>query len=78
MDEQDVINQQEWESPENWTGWFGTYRSARDARLWVPKKNPRLGWTLNFAHRGAWWACLAPAWVPLGFALLFLLLYLSR
>jgi uncharacterized membrane protein len=78
MDDQDSINAQEWARPENWSGWLGTYRSARDRRLWVPKKNPRLGWTLNFAHRGARWACFAPALVPAGFILLFLLHRLSR
>jgi uncharacterized membrane protein len=78
MERQDAIDQQEWEKPENWTGWLGTYRSTRDSRLWVPKRNPRLGWTLNFAHRGARWACFAPFWVPLGFGLLFLLHRISR
>lgn len=77
MHDQDAINQQEWARPENWSRWR-TYRSARDSRFWVPKPNPRFGWTVNFAHRGAWWAVLAPALVPLGFALLFLLYRLSR
>ena len=75
--DQNAINEQEWARPENWSR-FSVYRSARDMRLWVPKKNPRLGWTLNFAHRGAWWACLAPALVPLGFLLLYVLHRFSR
>jgi len=54
MDNHELMNQQEWERPENWTGWLGVYRSPRDTRTWVPKRNPALGWTLNFAHRGAW------------------------
>jgi uncharacterized membrane protein len=73
MEHQDAINKQEWERPENWSGWFGTYRSTRDQRLWVPKRNPRLGWTLNFAHPGARWALATPFIVPVGFALLWLL-----
>jgi Family of unknown function (DUF5808) len=27
--------------------------SKRDRRLWVPKRQPGMGWTLNFAHRAA-------------------------
>ena len=54
MNEQDVINEQEWSRAENWSRWG--YRSTRDTRLWVPKKNPRLGWTLNFARRGCFGA----------------------
>jgi uncharacterized membrane protein len=35
-------------------GWHGAYYSnPNDPRLWVPKLLG-LGWTLNFAHRGAW------------------------
>jgi uncharacterized membrane protein len=66
--DQELVNDAEWAKPENWTR-FNTYRSARDNRFWVPKKNPRLGWTINFAHRGAWWAMLAPAIVPTGLLL---------
>jgi len=29
---------------------FGLYNNARDARLIVPKRNPRFGWTINIAH----------------------------
>ena len=76
--DQNAINEQEWARPENWSR-FGVYRSQRDMRLWVPKRNhPRLGWTLNFAHPGARWAAAAPALVPLGFILLFVLYQLSR
>ena len=70
--EQERINQQEWEHPENWSRW-SVYRSSRDTRLWVPKSNPRLGWTLNFAHPDAWWSCLGLFTVPLGLLLLFVL-----
>jgi uncharacterized membrane protein len=52
------------------------YRSARDTRLWVPKRNPAYVWTLNFARR-----LVVPFGlfsVPLGFLILFLLLRLIR
>jgi hypothetical protein len=77
MSDQDAINEREWARPENWTR-FGAYRSARDTRFWVPKKNRRLGFTVNFAQRGAKLACFAPAIVPLGFILLYLLNRFSR
>ena len=48
---QNDINEREWLDPANWTGpILRRYASARDTRLWVPKSNPALGWTLNFAH----------------------------
>ena len=34
-------------NPNNWKGIF--YFNRRDYRLIVPKNNPYLGWTLNFA-----------------------------
>lgn len=34
-------------NPDNWKGLF--YYNRRDPRLVVPKLNPYLGWTLNFA-----------------------------
>lgn len=78
MQDQNVINQQEWENEGNWSGWLQTYRSERDTRLFVPKRNPRMGWTINFAHRGGWWYLLGLLIVPIGFTLLFLLVLLSR
>ena len=78
MDAQELLNQQEWEDPQNWTGWLGSYRAPRDTRLWVPKKNPALGWTLNFAHRAAWFSLLGLFTVPLGLVVLIVLLHLLR
>ncbi len=50
MDQRE-INRREWRDPANWTGGLlRRYASERDSRLWVPKSNPVLGWTLNFAH----------------------------
>jgi uncharacterized membrane protein len=46
------INDAEWRNPANWHGgWLGFYVSPRDTRVWVPKRKPGLGWTLNMAHR---------------------------
>lgn len=48
-------NQSEWENPKNWSGGvFGIYKSDKDTRLWVPKKNPKMGWTFNFAKTSAY------------------------
>lgn len=45
----------EWNDDKNWSrfGLLGIYFSKVDSRLWVPKATPGLGWTINFAHRGA-------------------------
>ena len=75
---QDATNDQEWSRPENWTGWLGSYRSERDTRLWVPKRNPAMGWTLNFARRGSYWTMVGLSAVPLGMVLLFVLLLTFR
>jgi uncharacterized membrane protein len=39
-------------NPNNWKGIF--YFNRRDHRLIVPKQDPSLGWTLNFASPYAW------------------------
>ena len=54
----DHNNNKEWANPENWSGprWMGIYFSKRDTRLWVPKKIPALGWTINFGHpKAVYW-----------------------
>lgn len=44
----------EWRNPDNWRGgWLGVYYAPGDPRIWVPKRRPWMGTTLNFAHRGA-------------------------
>ena len=54
-----VENEEEWRRPENWHGAFETYRAPRDSRVWVPKRSPMMGWTLNAAHPAAWrWRAL--------------------
>ena len=55
MNSQDDVNQAEWENPENWTAGsnlFCVYFSRKDTRIWVPKKIPAMGSTLNLGQRG--------------------------
>jgi uncharacterized membrane protein len=40
------------DNPNNWRGPF--YFNRKDYRLLVPKSNPSMGWTLNFASPYAW------------------------
>jgi uncharacterized membrane protein len=78
----DEIEQAEWANPDNWgDGPMGLYFSKRDRRLWVPKRQPGIGWTLNLAHRaaGLWivgFGILAAAIVAL--PLLIVLVVVSR
>lgn len=53
-----MSNDAEWRNPANWSGGLMIYRSPRDTRLIVPKKQRLLGWTVNFAHPriGLFWA----------------------
>jgi hypothetical protein len=39
--------------------WWGAYHCAENPSLIVPKQNPWLGWTLNFAHPRAPFALAA-------------------
>ncbi|WP_119153029.1 DUF5808 domain-containing protein [Caldimonas tepidiphila] len=49
---QEDIDQAEWQKPGNWRGgWLGLYCSRLDSRLWVPKRRPGRGWTVNAGHR---------------------------
>lgn len=47
-------NQKEWEDRKNWKGPWGRlfYSSERDTRVWVPKRRPTMGWTLNLGTTG--------------------------
>jgi hypothetical protein len=76
--DQDAINEQEWLRPENWKGRLGMYSSARDTRIWVPKRRPALGWTVNMAHRGGRLSLLGLLTVPLGLVVLLVLLQFAR
>jgi len=77
VSDQNRINDEEWARPENWNA-LGIYRSALDTRSMVPKRNPRLGVTVNLGHRNGRWALLGLSIVPLGFLLLFILHSVSK
>lgn len=65
---QERINQAEWENPENWTDpkWLSVYFSKRDLRVWVPKRAPSLGWTINLGRPGGVaWLSVAVFGLPL-------------
>lgn len=48
---QDEINRAEWQNPANWNeDPLGFYFSKRDSRVFVPKRPPATGWTLNLGH----------------------------
>jgi uncharacterized membrane protein len=48
---QDEINWAEWNTPDNWHGgWLEIYQSRRDSRIFVPKRLPSMGWTVNTGH----------------------------
>jgi uncharacterized membrane protein len=47
---QDEINEREHGDPANWSSPFEFYHSSLDSRLWVPKQQAWMGWTLNLAH----------------------------
>lgn len=49
-------NEEAWSDPASWRfGILGIYHAPRDTRWIVPKRNPKMGWTFNFAHPGSWW-----------------------
>jgi len=56
------INQQEWENPANWGRL--TYSSRADSRMFVPKRIPLLGWTLNFGNPKSKYVLLAFLAIP--------------
>ena len=67
MDQQEV-NEAEWANPVSWWGpkWAAVYFSQRDSRVWVPKRIPALGWTINFGQRGGVvWMFVLTLGVPL-------------
>ena len=40
-----------WHEPRHWRGgWLHIYANRDDPRLWVPKRRPGIGWTLNLLH----------------------------
>lgn len=70
---QQEINHAEWKKDENWTKdskLLAVYFSHTDTRVWVPKRIPAMGWTLNLAKRAgvAWFIglLLLPTLILLG------------
>jgi uncharacterized membrane protein len=51
---QQQINCRRSANPDNWSGpaWLSVYFSKRDTRVWVPKRIPALGWTVNLGRTG--------------------------
>ena len=76
VEDQDAVNQREWTTASNWSGW--RYSSRRDNRLWVPKR-PMTGSgdALNFGHPGAKTVIAGMAIIPAAFVLLFVLYWLA-
>lgn len=65
---QEAINETEWRDSSNWTGpgWLSVYFSKRDSRVWVPKRIPGLGWTLNLGRpAGLFWLTAFVVGLPL-------------
>lgn len=62
----DEVNRSEWENPANWSDTLvGVYFSKKDSRVWVPKRAPGIGWTINMGHpAGAWWLVALLAILP--------------
>jgi uncharacterized membrane protein len=79
METPDEINDYEWGRLENWSGWFGSYSSPRDTRLWVPKR-PMTGegFALNFGHPGAKTVLIGICIVPAACVLTGILLLFAR
>jgi uncharacterized membrane protein len=50
--------------PQNWK-WGVFYCNAEDPRIWLPKRVPIMGWTLNFAHKKAYLWMLILLLLPL-------------
>ena len=63
----DILNNMS-KDPGNWKGPF--YINKKDPRLTVPKQNPSLGFTFNFASPFAYLMILAIIIILIGFALL--------
>lgn len=47
---QESVNESEWNNPANWWGGF-LYHSRLDDRIWVPKRSPAFGATINLGRR---------------------------
>lgn len=45
--------------------WGILYHNPSDPRVWLPKRIPAMGYTLNFAHRAAYWWLIGLIVIPL-------------
>jgi uncharacterized membrane protein len=59
------IEEEKWQNDEsNWKlGIF--YFNPADPRIMLPKRIKLMGWTLNFAHKQAWFVLLLILFIPL-------------
>ncbi|MFM9026505.1 MAG: DUF5808 domain-containing protein [Bacteroidota bacterium] len=46
------------------------YYNPTDPRVWLPKRNPMMGWTVNFAHRAAIWWLIGLMAIPMAVSLI--------
>ncbi|MEY4595050.1 MAG: hypothetical protein RIQ47_1460 [Bacteroidota bacterium] len=65
MTKPDKESLNKWHSDDaNWK-WGVFYVNKEDPRVWLPKRNPVMGWTLNFAHRSSYWWLFGLTFIPL-------------
>jgi uncharacterized membrane protein len=69
----------QWADPAHWSGpaWASLYFNKQDPRLWVPKRVPAMGWTVNFGHPRGWLALLAIVVGPVLFVVIVFTLVLA-
>lgn len=64
MDQADL--ERLWRDDAHWgRSRLGLYFCKDDPRLFVPKRPPRMGWTLNMAHAAAGWVLVGVIVLPL-------------
>jgi len=57
-------------NPRSWKSLF-FYMNGNDSRLFVPKRNPSMGWTLNFANPYSYVVLLVIIMIPIIISILF-------
>ena len=51
------LAERDWHDAKNWRLLNSIYVAPQDPRVWVRKRKPEFGWTVNFAHIAGWlWA----------------------
>lgn len=56
--------------PRSWKGYF-FYMNGNDSRIFVPKRIPSMGWTLNFANPYSYLILLSIIIIPILISILF-------